>query len=475
MTEHDDAGGRQPWKPSPYPRSRPEGTTPPAEPVTDSGEDADAGAGSEDPDAPTAANEPALGAEPAPEPEATAANGQPPGAKHRRGRGFGRIGVRIVVALFSVVALLVTGYAYTIVNDLQGGVHTSDPLDDLGGQDDPAAPPKEDNAIDILLVGTDARTDMQGNPLPPRMLDTLSTEQSSGINTDTLIVLRVPKDGSEPSAVSIPRDTWVKTPSGDKSKINAVFGETKARATDKLAADDDTDDADIALESDQAGRKELVRTVQRFTGVHIDHYAEVNLLGFYLLTKALGGVTVCLKQPTKDEDSGADFPAGEQELDASEALSFVRQRKNLPEGLDRIHRQQAFLASALREVLSAGTLSDSDKLDDLADAAHRSMVLDPDLDLLQFADRMKGLASDDVSFETIPVKTVNGHTSDGLSIVKTDADEVRNFMADLVDHSAASTTTSSPDPTGPDGTGSGGGSDRPAAYHPTAASVPCVY
>src|SRR5699024_1776546 len=101
---------------------------------------------------------------------------------------------------------------------------------------------------------------------------------------------------------------------------------------EQLREDGGVDADEITRQSDQAGRTGLVKTVQQFTGVHIDHYAEVNLLGFYLLTKALDGVTVCLKRPTHDEDSGANFPAGVQELNAAQALSFVRQRKNLPEG-----------------------------------------------------------------------------------------------------------------------------------------------
>src|SRR5699024_10795508 len=255
---------------------------------------------------------------------------------------------------------------------LRDSLHTADPIGELGNENDPSAPPERDNAIDILLVGTDARTDMAGNPLPPQTLDLLNTERSDGINTDTLIILRVPKDGSEPTAVSIPRDSGVKTPSGDHTKINSVFGKAKAQQAKRLRADSDNDGDRVARESDRAGRTELLKTVQQFTSVHIDHYAEVNLLGCYLQTNALGTVTVCLKQPTHDEDSGADFPAGVQELNAAEALSFVRQRKNLPQGLGRIHRQQAFLSAAVHQILSADTLGDSEKLDDLTDAAQRS-------------------------------------------------------------------------------------------------------
>lgn len=390
-------------------------------------------------------------------------------AKPRRGPRLGRMSARIAVALVAVLALLAMGYGYTVVSSLQGSVQTTDALGDLENQRGSDVPPEDDGAIDILLVGTDARTDMQGNPLPLRTLKLLRTERTSGVNTDTLIVLRVPKDGSDPTAVSIPRDTWVKSASGSMGKINSVFGVAKARSARRLNAAGGTDSAEIARKSDQAGRRALIKTVQRFTQVHVDHYAEVNLLGFYLLTKALGGVTVCLKTPTRDKDSGANFRAGVQKLSAAEALSFVRQRKNIPgNGLGRIRRQQAFLAAALRKVLSAGTLSDPDKLRNLADAVHRSVVLDPDLKLLEFAEKVKGIASGDVSFVTIPVRTINGHSPQGLSVVKVDLATVRTFIDNLVEApESAATSSSSP---------SGGGSGSTGAVRGAkAAEVPCVY
>ncbi|GHF78018.1 LCP family protein required for cell wall assembly [Amycolatopsis bartoniae] len=341
-----------------------------------------------------------------------------------------RVG-QVVLALLSVVALVATGYAYLTYHQVQGDLHTTDVL---GEPDSPdvQAPPADDGAEDILLVGVDARTDMQGNPLPLSVLKTLRTEQTGAINTDTLIILRVPKNGGKPVAISIPRDTWVTVPKGGQAKINSVFGTTKAAAAAQLRAQGKRDQAEIERDSDQAGRKALVQTIQDFTQVRVDHYAEVNLLGFYLITEALGGVQVCLSHATEDKDSGADFSAGLHTVTGAEALSFVRQRKNLPRGdLDRIVRQQVFLGSALHKVLTAGVLTSPSKMSDLTDALHKSLVLDPDFDLLQFAEKAKGLASGDVTFETIPVITINGRSPDGQSIVEVDPKAVQQYVAGL--------------------------------------------
>ncbi|MGY6656068.1 LCP family protein [Amycolatopsis sp. TRM77291] len=366
-------------------------------------------------------------------------------------RRAGRYTRRIAVGLVSLLALGTTGYAYVTKDQLQNNVPTTNAL---SKPDDPAAPPADDGATDILLVGSDARTDAQGNPLPLRVLKQLRTEEKAGVNTDTIIILRIPKNGGKPSGVSIPRDTWTDIPGRGPNKINSAYGFAKTNYAN--AHRGETDQAKLERDSDQEGRKALVQTVQELTQIRIDHYAEVNLLGFYLLTEALGGVKVCLNHATEDKDSGANFRRGEQTVSGGEALSFVRQRKNLPRGdLDRIVRQQTFLSSALNQVLSAGTLTSPSTMSGLMDVVRRSIVLDEGLDLLEFAQQAKGIASGDLTFTTIPVVNINGRSADGQSVVEIDLAAVRTFISGLA--------------------GRGGGGGAPGAAGVLAASsVPCV-
>ncbi|MFD5096267.1 LCP family protein [Amycolatopsis thailandensis] len=366
-------------------------------------------------------------------------------------RRAGRYTRRIAIGLVSLLALGTTGYAYVTKDRLQDNVPTTNALSKA---DDPAAPPADDGANDILLVGSDARTDAQGNPLPLKVLKELRTEEKAGVNTDTIIILRIPKNGGKPSGVSIPRDTWTDIPGRGPNKINSAYGVAKTNYAN--AHRGESDQAKLERDSDQEGRKALVQTVQDLTKIRIDHYAEVNLLGFYLLTEALGGVKVCLNHSTEDKDSGANFRRGEQTVSGGEALSFVRQRKNLPRGdLDRIVRQQTFLSSALNQVLSAGTLTSPSTMTGLIDVVRRSIVLDEGLDLLEFAQQARGIASGDLTFTTIPVVNINGRSADGQSIVEIDSAAVRTFVTGLV------------------GRGGGGGASG-AAPLLAASSVPCV-
>jgi LCP family protein required for cell wall assembly len=253
------------------------------------------------------------------------------------------------------------------------------------------------------------------------------------VNTDTIILLRIPKDGSKGYAISIPRDTYVSIPGYRDDKINAAYGATKFLKSQQMVADGVKDRGQIERESDTVGRSALAQAVQNLTGVRVDHYAEVNLYGFYLLTEAVGGVTVCLNHSTSDPNSGANFRKGVQKISGGAALSFVRQRDGLPRGdLDRIVRQQVFLGAAMQQVLNAGTLTDQGKLSKLTDAASKSVIVDPGLDIIDLARHLSSISAGQVEFATIPVVEVGARNDRGQSIITVDVPKVKEFVAQLL-------------------------------------------
>ena len=128
-------------------------------------------------------------------------------------------------------------------------------------------------------------------------------------------------------------------------------------------------------------------------------------------------------------------------MQGSAALSFVRQRHGLPGGdLDRVRRQQAFLAGAANKILSVGTLSNPAKLSSLVTAANRSLVLDKNFDLLSFGQQMVGLTSGHITFVTIP--TAGSETSSGTDALATDPAKIRAFFAGLTSGGGAAATSS---------------------------------
>ncbi|AZG44809.1 Transcriptional regulator LytR [Gordonia insulae] len=331
---------------------------------------------------------------------------------------------RGLIALLSVSVLLCTGYAWNSVSNLNSNITQLAGLG-LGGADD--------GAVDILLVGTDSRTDAKGNPLSEKELKLLRSGEEVATNTDTILLIRIPNDGSSATAISIPRDSYVDVPGIGMSKINAAYGTTKEGVRAR-AVESGTNEATAEKEGTQAGRRALVDTVANLTGVKVDHYAEVGLLGFVLLTNAVGGVDVCLNEAVNEPLSGARFRAGRQTLNGPKALSFVRQRHGLPRGdLDRITRQQVFMASLTQKMLSANLLADPGKLSELQQAVSRSVVIDDNWDIVKFAEQLKDLSGGRVKFATVPVVTEQGWSEDGQqSVVQVDPKQVHAFTDNLL-------------------------------------------
>ena len=371
-------------------------------------------------------------------------------------------GLKVFIALLSVLTLLITALGYWTVGRVgsslasAGNLGLSETSQGSGNQ----AP---DGAVDILLVGSDSRTDAHGNELSREELDHLNAGEFGGEdNTDTMMLIRVPNDGSQATAISLPRDTYVHDDEFGNMKLNAVYSEHKAAYQQGLSADTagvqgqgaEEEQASPNLDVDQeraamaAGRAGLISAVADLTGIEVDHYAEVGLLGFVLLTDAVGGVDVCLKEPVDDPMSGAQFPAGVSTLDGRDALAFVRQRYGLPRGdLDRIVRQQAYMASLVNKVLATGTLTNPSTLNKISTAVERSVIIDEDWDIMSFATQLSNLAGGNVTFTTIPVTDVDAIGDYGESVITVDEDQVHAFM----DHLLNQPDDSADGPDGSDG------------------------
>ena len=283
-----------------------------------------------------------------------------PGQPRARRTPGGVLAARIVALVAAVAVLLGVGVAYVFTDVLQANSGTSDAAANAG-----SGGVMFDGGMTILLVGSDARTDADGNPLSAEELAQVGTEDDGGgINTDTMMLVHIPRAGARRPLSRMPRDTWI-----TQKVVDQVVGPYARRHRGHLQGQQDQlllldreglhrgtpgqpgcdgRGAAIERESNEAGRTMLIRVVQAFTGMKVDHYAEVNLLGFYLLSNAIGGVPVCLNAPSTTRGRAPNFAAGPQDVQGTAALAFVRQRHGLPAGdLDRVQRQQAFLSGAV--------------------------------------------------------------------------------------------------------------------------------
>jgi LCP family protein required for cell wall assembly len=294
------------------------------------------------------------------------------------------------------------------------------------------APQSKNGDTNILLIGLDSRRDNEGNPIPKELTKLLRVGPASigGYNTNTLILIHVPADGKKAVAVSIPRDNYVNVPGYGMKKIKEAYSYAKYAEDSKLYKEGVKQPLRERLSRD-AGRVATLATVSQFLDVPIDHFAEVNMIGFYDLANALGGIQVCLNKAVSDTKySGAVFPAGLQTISGADALRFVRQRHGLPNGdLDRTHRQQAFIAGVITKFRTQGIFGDIGKISALLDVAKKDVVIDSGFDVLGFLPQAKALTSGNIKFHTLPIE---GYVMrNGQSVNLVDEVKIRKVVQDL--------------------------------------------
>jgi len=324
----------------------------------------------------------------------------------------------VLSCIAASLVLGISGVSYYLVNYVGsiGGSHAIVSGPSIGAQN-------------ILLMGLESRTDWNGNILPDDVLKALHACNAQeiangcgGNDTNTLILIHIPAGGKKAVGFSIPRDDWVTYPTAydgqTHGKIDQAYGLALAAEESQLRQQQPKIGQDqLAFQGNEAGRAAAVATVEQLTGVHIDHFAELNLDGFYELAKVLGGVEVCLNHPVPyDPNSGFRAAhAGYQHLDAKMALAFVRQRDGLANGdLDRTHRQQAVLDSVVKELRADGVLGDLTKLTDLLSIAKQYLITDSGWNLLDFISQLRGLSLGNITFRTLPIvryQTIDGQAA----------------------------------------------------------------
>lgn len=328
------------------------------------------------------------------------------GSRHDVRRGARR-GAQTVASLLALAVLVTSGWAWWTwrgfkqdITRIDAVAGSAKPTHDIDGKDQ-----------NLLIAGNDDRetaTDAE--------LAALGTTRDGGsLNTDTMMLVHLPANGAKATVISMPRDSYVAIPGHGMNKLNAAYPNGVVDNAGSRAA----------------GARLLVQTVQKLTGLTVDHYVQVDLLGFYRISNAIGGVQVNLCAAQRESNSGINLPKGVSTIKGTQALAFVRQRYGLPNSdLDRIKRQQYFLSAAFRKLSSAGVLLNPFKLQDLLTAVTKSLQMDTTLDPLQLARQMSDLTAGNLTFSTIP--TDGFDDTDVGSVVVVHQNEVVQFVARVI-------------------------------------------
>ncbi|TMS00486.1 LCP family protein [Nonomuraea basaltis] len=298
-----------------------------------------------------------------------------PGAPPRRRRHWLRWAVAVAVTL----VLLVAGVAVGVWTKLIGNVrHVDVTADDLGA----TRPPKvAGTAMNVLVVGSDQRNGKNAR-----------YGRVAGERTDTIMLVHVSSQRDNAMVISFPRDSLVQLPA--------------CRATGGLPGQ--RPHLGMINESFNSGGIACTwKTIETLTRIHIDHFVKVDFTGFKSMVDAVGGVEVCLPQRVDDKKALLHLPAGRQTLDGEQALGYVRARYSLGDGSDigRIQRQQMFIASMVKKVMSGETLSDPAKLLGILDAGTKAVTTDRGLSvgvMKDLAASLQGLDAGKIRFITTP-------------------------------------------------------------------------
>jgi LCP family protein required for cell wall assembly len=263
-----------------------------------------------------------------------------------------------------------------------------------------AAPASGEKPLNILVMGSDSRAAMPGEAAAGK-----ATDQRA----DTIMIVHIPADRANVYGVSFMRDLWVNIPGHGEAKINAA----------------------LAL----GGVPLMVQTVESLLQQRIHHVVTIDFAGFRGLTDALGGVDVDVKVPfTSSEDGRTVFTAGNNTLNGTQALKFVRERYAFADGdYQRVRNQQSFLRAIIAKTINADTLSNPVSIHNAVSAVSPFIGVDPGLNsgvLGGLGFSLRDVRQGNAVFFTVPTAGL-GTSADGQSIVRPNTKAITDIGAAL--------------------------------------------
>lgn len=308
-----------------------------------------------------------------------------PAPTPRRRRRWVPRAALVLAAIASLLVLAVSASGYALIRWSSGSIERVDAF--AGLTDRPAR--NAAGTTTFLLVGSDAREGMSKADMRDLHVGTLAT--AAGRRADTMLLVQVSDNRGTVTAVSLPRDSYVTIPAHA-----GTDGSRVPERRNKLNAAYAFGGAPLAI-----------GTIERTTGVRIDHYVEVDFVGFVKLVDAVGGVDVCTPVRIRDRRSGLRLPRGTSHVDGRTGLAYVRARYfDARADLGRVERQQRFLAAMASRVTSSDVLLDPRALVRFLEAALSAVRADPGLSesrLVQLGTSLRHVSGRDIAFQTVPI------------------------------------------------------------------------
>ncbi|MFI6149077.1 LCP family protein [Streptomyces sp. NPDC051109] len=315
------------------------------------------------------------------------------GSPQRSGR---RRVLRWVSSVLSLLILVTAAGGYLYYRHLNGSIKTD--VLNLGENKLGGSKPNAfgQTPLNILLIGSDARDDAANQALGG------ATDTFGGPPlADVQMLLHLSADRSNMSVVSMPRDTMLMMPKctepGPGGKVHQA-SRGLVQTNESLG---------------RGGPGCTVAAWTELTHIPIDHFMMIDFKGVVTMADAIGGVPVCVQQNvesrTKDgKGSGLKLPAGTNTIQGEQALQWLRTRYGFEDGTDlgRTHAQHMYMNSMAREFRKNAKLSNPMKLNSLAQAAIKAMVVDPGLNkidkLYDLSMELKKVPTGRITMTTMP-------------------------------------------------------------------------
>lgn len=324
---------------------------------------------------------------------------------------------RVVAALVAVLALVLTGGAWqwqSSKNNLLNRVSALDP--DSRDIVDPNAQFGDEN---FLIVGTDTRIGDNSE------MGAGTTEDAAGARSDTVMLVNIPANRKRVVAVSFPRDLKIEPMKCEVwNPETRQYGPIYDEDTESWGPDEAYTEYKLNSAFAVGGPKCLVKVIQKLSGLHINRFMAVDFAGFSKMVDALGGVEVCSTTPIEDYELGTVLAnSGRQIVDGHTALNYVRARQVTTEtngDYGRIKRQQRFLSSLLRSLISKDTFFSLSKLNNVVNMFINDSYVDnlDTKDLVDLGQSVQGVNAGRITFITVP--TVGYPDEYGNEIPRTD-------------------------------------------------------
>lgn len=282
----------------------------------------------------------------------------------------------------------------------------------------------------FLIVGVDSRIGANGE------MGAGDTTLAQGARSDTIMLVNIPASRKRVVAVSFPRDLAI-TPmkcqawDAETGKYGPVYDKDSGEWSDNERLTGTKLNSAYAF----GGPKCLVKVIQKMSGLAINRFMAIDFAGFATMVDALGGVEVCSTTALEDAELGTVLPtSGRQKIDGATALNYVRARSVTTEGngdYGRIKRQQLFLSSLLRSLISTETLFDLSKLNDVVNMFINDSYVDnvKTRDLVGLGQSLQGMNAGRITFVTLP--TTGYPDSEGNEVPRTE--DIRALFDAIID------------------------------------------